>query len=456
MLVSQFFLLFFRLLCYTVPVTMISMKEEVIIMEKLMSVDLGAGVVFHWITDPRFKSNRLSLHFVLPMEDAKRSSRAILPYLWVKRCREYPDMISLSCRLADLYGAGLGAKVDKLGPNQVLSVAVTGLDDRFTFQEEGQLSQCAQLLCQLVQQPYWEEGLFSQEDLETEKQTLSDLIEAKINDKRRYSILRATELLFGPQGGGLDPLGTLEQVEALTPESVTEAYRQVLKEGQIHLFFVGCGDPSVALEVFQKAFTHWDRDPKPVSPLYRYRAGESRRVVERMDVTQSKLVLCLSSGLQEEEDPFAAQMASVILGGTPSSKLFLNVREKLSLCYYCSCQLALPSGVLLVSSGVEHEKISAAYDEMMHQLSLMQQGEVTRQELEQAQKAVLNSYRTVGDSLAAQESYYMQRILYPEVRSPLEEAQLLGQVTLDQIIQAAKRIQLQLCYTLTGLEKEEG
>ena len=67
MLVSQFFLLFFRLLCYTVPVTMISMKEEVIIMEKLMSVDLGAGVVFHWITDPRFKSNRLSLHFVLPM-----------------------------------------------------------------------------------------------------------------------------------------------------------------------------------------------------------------------------------------------------------------------------------------------------------------------------------------------------------------------------------------------------
>ena len=282
------------------------------------------------------------------------------------------------------------------------------------------------------------------------------MIEAKINDKRRYSILRATELLFGPQGGGLDPLGTLEQVEALTPESVTEAYRQVLKEGQIHLFFVGCGDPSVALEVFQKAFTHWDRDPKPVSPLYRYRAGESRRVVERMDVTQSKLVLCLSSGLQEEEDPFAAQMASVILGGTPSSKLFLNVREKLSLCYYCSCQLALPSGVLLVSSGVEHEKISAAYDEMMHQLSLMQQGEVTRQELEQAQKAVLNSYRTVGDSLAAQESYYMQRILYPEVRSPLEEAQLLGQVTLDQIIQAAKRIQLQLCYTLTGLEKEEG
>ena len=212
----------------------------------------------------------------------------------------------------------------------------------------------------------------------------------------------------------------------------------------------------MALEVFQKAFTHWDRDPKPVSPLYRYRAGESRRVVERMDVTQSKLVLCLSSGLQEEEDPFAAQMASVILGGTPSSKLFLNVREKLSLCYYCSCQLALPSGVLLVSSGVEHEKISAAYDEMMHQLSLMQQGEVTRQELEQAQKAVLNSYRTVGDSLAAQESYYMQRILYPEVRSPLEEAQLLGQVTLDQIIQAAKRIQLQLCYTLTGLEKEEG
>ena len=425
-------------------------------MEKRMSVDLGAGAVFHWITDPRFKSNRLSLHFLLPMEEAKRSSRAILPYLWVKRCREYPDMTSLSCRLADLYGAGLGAKVDKLGQNQVLSVAVTGLDDRFTLEGEAMLSQCAQLLCQLVQHPYLDNGLFAKEDVETEKQTLSDLIEAKINDKRRYAILRATELLFQEQGGGWDPLGTLEQAEALTPESVTEAYRQVLKEGQIHLFFVGCGDPTVALEVFQKAFAHWERDPKPAAPLHRYQAGENRRVVERMDVTQSKLVLCLSSGLQEGEDPFAAQMASVVLGGTPSSKLFVNVREKHSLCYYCSCQLVQPSGILLVSSGVEHQNVSAAYDEIMRQLALLQQGEVTRQELDQAQKAVLNSYRTVGDSLAAQESYYMQRILNPTVYSPLEEAELLGRVTMDQMIQAAKRIRLQLCYTLTGPEKEEG
>ena len=144
-------------------------------MEKQMSVDLGAGAVFHWITDPRFKSNRLSIHFVLPMEEARRAGRAILPYLWVKRCQTYPDMTSLSCRLAELYGAGLGAKVDKLGQNPVLSLAVTGLDDRFTLEGEAMLTQCAQLLRDLVQQPYLEDGLFSAEDVETEKQTLSDL-----------------------------------------------------------------------------------------------------------------------------------------------------------------------------------------------------------------------------------------------------------------------------------------
>ena len=230
----------------------------------------------------------------------------------------------------------------------------------------------------------------------------------------------------------------------------------MLKESRIHLFFVGCGNPETAREVFQNAIAGWDRDPKPAAPLHRYRAGENRRVVERMDVTQSKLVLCLSSGLTEEEDPFAAQMASVVLGGTPSSKLFLNVRERLSLCYYCSCQLALPSGVLLVSSGVEHQNVAAAHDEILRQLSLLQQGELTQQELDQAQKAVLNSYRTVGDSLSALESYYMQRILNPVIRSPQEEAQLLSQITAQQIVQAAQRIRPQLCYTLTGPEKEEG
>ena len=213
-------------------------------------------------------------------------------------------------------------------------------------------------------------------------------------------------------------MGTLEQVKALTPEQVTAAYHQVLKESRIHLFFVGCGNPETARQVFQNAIAGWDRNPKPAAPLHRYRAGENRRVVERMDVTQSKLVLCLSSGLTEEEDPFAAQMASVVLGGTPSSKLFLNVRERLSLCYYCSCQLALPSGVLLVSSGVEHQNVAAAHDEILRQLSLLQQGELTQQELDQAQKAVLNSYRTVGDSFSALENYYMQRILNPVIRSP--------------------------------------
>lgn len=431
-----------------------SVKEEAAAMENQKSVDLGAGVTFHWITDSRFKSNRLSLHFVLPMEEQNRSCRAILPYLWVKRCRQYPDMTSLACRLAELYGAGLGAKVDKLGQNQVLSVAVTGIDDHFTLDGEAMLCECAQLLCRLVLEPYLEDGLFSREDLETEKQTLSDLIQAKINDKRRYAILRATELLLQEQG--LDPLGTLEQVSALTPQSVTEGYRQVLERGEIHLFFVGCGDPSPAREVFRQALSGLKRTPEQPALLRRYQSGENRRVVEHMDVTQSKLVLCLSSGLGQEEEPFAAQMAAVVLGGTPSSKLFLNVRERLSLCYYCSCQLAMPSGILLVSSGVEPQNVAAAHDEILRQLSLLQQGELTRQELDQAKKAVLNSYRTVGDSLMALEGYYMQRILNPVIRSPKEEAELLGQVTEEQIIRAAQRIVPQLCYTLTGPKKEEG
>lgn len=425
-------------------------------MEQQMSVSLGAGVFFHWITDSRFKSNRLSLHFLLPMEEQRRSRRAILPYLWVKRCRRYPDMTSLSCRLAELYGAGLGAKVDQLGQNQMLSLSVTGIDDRFTLNGEPLLSQCARLLCELVLDPYLEEGLFSQEDLETEKQTLADAIQAKINDKRRYATLRAMEILLEKQGGGLDPLGSLEQVEALTPQSVSEEYRQVLEQGQIHLFFVGCGDPETARGEFEQALGSLHRAPVNAAPFKRFRPGENRSVVERMDVTQSKLVLCLSSGLSMEEEPFAAQMAAVVLGGTPSSKLFLNVRERLSLCYYCSCQLVQPSGILLVSSGVEHQNLQAAREEIFRQLSLLQQGELTDQELDQAQKAVLNSYRTVGDSPAALEGYYMQRILNPVLHSPGEEARLLRAVTRQQVIQAARRVTPQLCYTLTGLEKEEG
>ena len=56
----------------------------------------------------------------------------------------------------------------------------------------------------------------------------------------------------------------------------------------------------------------------------------------------------------------ATRLMAALFGGTPNSKLFLNVREKLSLCYYCSASYNSMKGIMLVQSGVEVKRIWSA------------------------------------------------------------------------------------------------
>ena len=83
------------------------------------------GVEFLGVRDPKFKTARMSVHFLLPMQKEHASENALLPFLLSRACKKYPDYTKLEQRLAELYGASLSADVDKVGDVQVLSVAAS-------------------------------------------------------------------------------------------------------------------------------------------------------------------------------------------------------------------------------------------------------------------------------------------------------------------------------------------
>ena len=128
-----------------------------------------------------------------------------------------------------------------------------------------------------------------------------------------------------------------------------------------------------------------------------------------MDVTQGKLAMGFRTGgvtCWEEEYP-AMAMCNAVFGGTTLSKLFMNVREKLSLCYYASSTLEKMKGLILVSSGIEFDKFQQARDEILHQLEEIRQGNMEDWELEGARSTLLNAYASMGDSQGKLENFYL-------------------------------------------------
>lgn len=208
---------------------------------------------------------------------------------------------------------------------------------------------------------------------------------------------------------------------------------------------------------FRKAFAalpQTQRHPIPETQVIQEPAGPVRRFQDAMDVTQGKLILGFRAGggFRSREKIARGLLFNAVYGGTTNSKLFLNVREKLSLCYFASSSLAQNKGLLQVYSGVEFANFAQAEEEILAQLAACQQGQITAEELETARRSVISSLRTTLDAQGRLEEYWLNRFVSETQFQPEELAQSVEKVTLDQVVQTACEIRLDSVYTLRGKE----
>jgi len=419
---------------------------------------LGEGISFFAVRDPKFKHDRLSLSLVLPLEEEKLAQRAIVPYLLRQGTERYPSFTLLNQRLCELYGASLEASVEKLGAYQLLNLGLVSIDSRFAFEGEDMVRELAELLCQLLLEPHWEAGAFPAVVTQVEKDSLQDAIRAEINDKRGYALLRAKTLMCQGEALALPRYGTLEQAAAITPQSAKEAYEEILQRAQIQLMMVGSGDPEPARQVFAQRLGKLQRQPISFDQARcrKLPPKEFQQHTETLDVKQGKLVLCYHSPVDGDlRQLCATRVAAALLGGTATSLLHTNVREKLSLCYYCAAQIDSVTGILFVDSGVEPGDCDKAQAEILRQVERLQSGDFEEELLKQTQRFLKTAYNAVEDSLASLENWYLLRILCGRQTTPQEALELCLSLTKDEVVAAAKGFRLDSVYRLMpNTEKE--
>ena len=418
---------------------------------------IAPGVYFSAITDKKFKHNRMSVNLIAKLDRQKVTGRAVVPFILRQGSKNCPDFTQLNKRLCDLYGASLGAGVDKFGEYQIIALGMIGVDSRFTLQGEDMVRACAGLLAEMLLEPNITDGKFDKKNTELEKQNLLDTIQAEINDKRTYAWIRCRDVMCQGEGCAIKKYGYKEDAEKITPESAAAAYEELIRTARIEIMFEGCGDSSAAKEIFREKFAGMRREPIEVSPnCARNQQGPVKQETERMEVKQGKLVM----GFRVEQiDSYRkaniARIAVALFGGTANSLLFKNVREKLSLCYYCSAAYDRVTGMMIVDSGVEAPNAEKARDEVLHQLELLQQGQFTDQELEETKLYIRTALKATTDSLGAMDSWYLTQNLGQSQVSPDGEIALSDQVTREEIIEVANNIKLDTVYMLMPNEQEK-
>jgi len=415
--------------------------------------ELMPGITLRCFPDDRFKQSALSVQFLRPMRRDEAALNALLPAVLLRGCEGCPDLRDITLRLDDLYGASVGALVRRVGDYHTTGLHCGFIDDRYALQNDAIAEPMFRFLRQLLLQPVLEQGVFRVDYVQSEKRNLISTIESQKNDKRAYAGSRLIRKMCAEDSFGIPRLGEKEQVAAITPESLYRHYRRVLKESPIHLFYVGSAEPQRIAEGLAELFRGLERDCIQLPPQTPYRVSEAGEHTEQMDVAQGKLCMGFYTPVTLRTPDFAAmQVMNVIFGAGMTSKLFMQVREKMSLCYDIGSGYHSSKGIVTVSAGIDFHQEQVMRQEVLNQLAACQKGDISDNELTSAKQALLAQLQSTHDSPGAIEGYYATAALSGLGWTPAEYMEKVLSVTAEDVARVASLLQLHTVYFLKGVQ----
>ena len=409
----------------------------------------------HVLPTQRFKTFAVALYAGVPLSESAVTPAALIPFVLRRGTASTPETKAFRERLDDMYGAGFGFDVLKRGDAQIVQFRMDVIHDQFVSSDKPLLEAALAFLGEAVTEPALEDGRFRAKYVDAEKTTLRKRLEAIVNDKIRYAAERCLEEMCANEPYRLHPLGRIDDLGSITPESLMEYYRAWLASAAFDLYVVG----DTTLEEVSGLVAQSFKAPAGLpagypAPDIRAAAGKPKTVVERMEVGQGKLNMGLRANVGYADDDYpAALLYNGILGGYPHSKLFMNVREKASLAYYAASRYDGHKGIVTIQSGIEIGNYDKANAIIAEQLEQMRKGDVQELELAQTKAMIGNHLREIQDSAYEMIGFDFNSVLSGRTRTTAGLLQDVENTDAADIVRVAQRVQLDTIYFLRD-EKE--
>ena len=424
---------------------------------------IADGISLSVIPSDKFKSGVIAFSLTTPLTRHASAYNHILSGLLRRGTQKYPTMASLNRRLDELYGSYVEIKSNHIGNYLSLTFICEILDNKYIPDGTDTLSGAIDIVADMMLSPLFITDDFDKNIFDQEIRIILDALNSEINNTRVYAIKRCAEIMFENH----EEYPTVEQTKAIvssaTLEDIKAHYAALLSSATLEVFYIGSTDQKVISDSLRTAFSAHSFGTTEIcctaTPISRFNYADSS---ERMPVSQGKLAMCFSTSAaisSESDDYYVALMLNEIFGGSASSKLFLNVREKMSLCYYCSSSYSTYSGIMTVSSGIEVKNFDRAKRAILAELDKIKNGKISAQELSVAKRSIINAYKQLYDSPFDLQSFYGGRMLFG-IPDTIEDCiKKLSDVTVADITKLAQNVKLDAMFfvegTLSGEEEED-
>ena len=428
------------------------MWKGMYIMGLIQKYNIANNINLYVIKDKKYKTVLASTYIHRSLSRQEATLNSLLTKVLKLSTAKYPTPLKLNIYAEKLYGCGFDVSVSKRASVQSIVSQVSFLSDKYAG--EGILEESMSLMLDMLFDPYVDNGAFNAEYVENQKKNLKDDIDSLINDKRAYASVRCLEEMCKGEENAIVEIGYKEDIDDITEKSLYEHYKSVIFSSPIDIFVVGDVEAEKLQEFLIKYFNNYCFNITPINIVCNPKtATEQKYVEDNLNVNQGKLSIGLRTGINIDNPMYYALLTgNSIFGSGAHSKLFNNVREKLSLCYYAYSRLDKYNGLMLVGSGIEFDKFSMTKDAILTELDAVKNGDFTDDELDIAKEYIISSFSAFSDSPGLLIDYYLGMAFsnnYPEISQMCDKVK---SVTREDICKAFSLVSVDTVYFLNGKE----
>jgi predicted Zn-dependent peptidase len=419
---------------------------------KTKKQEIKQGIKLHTINTNRFKTNLVAIFLTTPITRENVTFNSVLSSVLRRGTKNMPTQEQISKELENMYGASFDCGIDKTGDNHILKFYLESINDKFLPQTgENMLKQSIEKLLEIVFNPLVENGKFKEEYVEQEKSNIKRRIEGKIDNKAKYAIERCIEEMYKDEPYGLYRYGYVEDLDKIDATSLYQYYQELINTCKIDISVSGKieSDISSVLINNENIRNLNSREPEYVQTAsINKETVEERKVSESMDVTQGKLIIGMDINIENEKQKYKVSVYNALLGGSATSKLFQEVREKASLAYSASSNFIRHKGNIIISCGIEIKNYDKALEIIRKQIEDMKDGNFTDEDLENSKKGIISAIKGIEDEQDTEITYYFGQELSGNEVNTSEYIEIINQVTKEDVIDVANSVNINTIYFL--------
>ena len=420
-------------------------------------IEIKKGIKLHLIKNDKFKTNLISVFITRPLNREEVTKNALIPAVLRRGTENLKTQEDINKQLENMYGSNFNCGIEKTGDNHVIKFYLESLNDNFISDTESLVQNSINTLFDIVFNPLLIENKFNTEYIDGEKNNLKQIINAKIDNKNLYSLIRCTEEMYKDKPYSLYKYGYSEDLEKIDAKNLYEYYTKVINESKIDIFISGDLDSNQTENIVRENMNIKKLNDRERKFIVNIQDSENinndkvNEVEEKMDVTQGKLVIGLNINNVSKDDKntmFNAILYNTILGDSANSKLFQNVREKAHLAYTTRSTYIRPKNIIFVRAGIEIDNYQKALDIIKEQLEDMKNGNFTDDEINNAKNYLYSSINSIEEEQDTEITYYFGQELSQAFYSPEEYKKNIELVNKEQIINIANNISINTIYFL--------